>query len=127
MLQCKWMNQILSVNDIGKVIQHGFVESRSPYNGYRDSHRHDDGRRNSGRFSTKVHNLEARETVRRLTPLRPTKKAYKGYRSVVVTKPVPYAFDLTHLLAYDPNPLPPTSTLLANRITSTNPTLHTIA
>jgi regulator of ribosome biosynthesis len=65
--------------------------------------------------------------VRQLTPLCPRKKAYKSYRSVVVTKPIPYAFDLTHLLAYDPNPLPPTSTLLANRTSSANPTLHTIA
>jgi regulator of ribosome biosynthesis len=31
-------------------------------------------------------------------------------RSVTVTKPIPYVFDAAHLLAVDPNPLPPPST-----------------
>lgn len=57
----------------------------------------------------------------------PGKTAYPLCRSVTVTKPIPYTFDLTHLVAYDSNPLPPTSTLLANRSTTTNPTLHALA
>jgi regulator of ribosome biosynthesis len=46
---------------------------------------------------------------------------------VTVTKPIPYTFDLTHLLAYDSNPLPPTSLLVADRATTTNSTLHALA
>lgn len=52
-----------------------------------------------------------------LTPCRPT----------TVQKPSPYSYDLGHLAAIDPNPLPSTSILLSQSLPDRNATLRAIA
>jgi regulator of ribosome biosynthesis len=44
-----------------------------------------------------------------------------------VDKPTPYTYDLSYLTAIDPNPLPSTSSLLAQSLSVRNSTLQTIA
>lgn len=46
---------------------------------------------------------------------------------VTVEKPTPYTYDLAHLCATDPNPLPSTSSLLSQPLPSRNDTLKSIA
>ena len=44
-----------------------------------------------------------------------------------VNKPTPYTYDLSHLVAIDANPLPPTQTLLNQDLETRNATLKTYA
>lgn len=44
-----------------------------------------------------------------------------------VEKPTPYTYDLAHLTATDPNPLPASSDLLSQGLSSRNDTLKTVA
>lgn len=95
--------------------------------GYCDNDRYCDGRRPSSCLIYDLCSFKPSETVRKPLAIVPRRSAHTSRRSVSVTKPIPYTFDLTHLLAHDPNPLPPTSNLLAGRTTATNTTLHALA
>lgn len=71
--------------------------------------------------------LELITSISSAGPTNVRSKSTDAQPSTTITKPIPYNYNLTHLSATDPNPLPPAPTLLSQPSSTTNSLLHSTA